>query len=142
MSNFYEEAKAAFTGIPEEEITNDLCGIYLSNQRLKDSFGGVHVPYGITANLLRRFVTGKINQKTVVYILYQAQRFGEILNLYNIHKEEAAKYEADSPERGKHLLAAEAYWTSLGIMYAPITCYEGGLKVIDIDRIIAPTLSD
>ena len=40
MSNFYEEAKANFAGIPEDRITDDLCGIYLSNQRLKDSYGG------------------------------------------------------------------------------------------------------
>ena len=142
MSNFYEEAKAAFAGIPEDRITDDLCGIYLSNQRLKDSYGGVHVPYGMTAKLLHRFVTGKINQKTVVYILAQAQSFSEILNLYNIHREDAKKAEVGSPEREKHLLAAEAYWTSLERMYAPITCYEGDLKVIDIDRIIVPTLSD
>ena len=136
MSNFYEKAKADFAGIPEERITADMCGIYLANQRLEDSNGGVHVPYGMTANLLMRFVTGKIDDVKVRDILSKADRYKRILWLYNFHREEAAKAEKDSKEREIHLAQAEAYWTSLEFVYAPVTCYDGGLRLIDIDRII------
>lgn len=137
MSCFFEDVKTKFANIPEDKITKELCEMYLTNERInRCGSDNYYVPCGMTSDLLLRFLLGKIDTHEVRNILVEASQFQRLLNLYNIHKEEAVKAELGSPEREKHLLAAEAYWTSLEIMCAPITCYEGDLKVIDIDRII------
>ena len=151
--SFYEKATADFSKF-DHEITTDVCQMYINNMRLYDSFGGTHVPYGMTAKLLQSFLTGKKTEDEIRRILSMAARYNELLNLYNIFTEDAKRiYEQikavesgneDLPEgetieslkakRSECIAKAGAFWTSLEITNAPIMIYSG-LKILNIDYI-------
>lgn len=135
MSNFYEKAKADFAGIQEEKITDELCDLYLANQRLANSAYRDFVPDGITAHLLQRFLIGEETQYQVMETISTAYRYVMLLESQKHKLEDMKNTENDAESRARAKGAYEAYGYAIDILPVPIS-YLHSMKLVDINRII------